>query len=58
MSGIDLISRMKEMASSASSKVTESYDECKKKLVFPRTIMCSQNFTMAGKSKIMASNPR
>jgi len=27
------------------------YDECRKKLVFPGTIMCSQGFTMTEKSK-------
>ncbi|KAH0948979.1 hypothetical protein HN011_005352 [Eciton burchellii] len=41
---------------SAPPKVMETYDDCKKKLIFPRTIMCSQNFTMAGKSKRMVSN--
>jgi len=34
-----------------------TYDDCKKKPVFSRTIMYSQNFAMAGKSKRMASNP-
>jgi len=35
-----------------------AYDDCKKKLIsFPRTIICSQNFTMAEKAKRMAFNP-
>jgi hypothetical protein len=46
---------MKEIASL--SVITGTYDDCKKKLVVPRTFMCSQNFTMAEKSKRMASNP-
>jgi len=36
-----------------SSKITGTYNDCKKKLVFPRTIMYTQN-TMAIKSKRIA----
>jgi len=42
---------------SLSENNRNAYDDCKKKLVsFSRTIRCSQNFTMAGKSKRMAFN--
>jgi len=52
-----LTSRMKEMASLGVIGSNENLrDACKKKPVFPRTIMRSRNFTMAGKAKRMASN--
>jgi len=55
--GTALTSRMKEMASLGVIGSNENLrDACKKKPVFPRTIMRSRNFTMAGKSKRMASN--
>jgi hypothetical protein len=58
VSEYELISKMKKMTFlniiESNGNLNNDY---RKKPIFPRIITCSQNFTMAGKSKRMAFSP-